>query len=95
MYYFTSLPFLAVFYDDASCFDVLVDYASTLDVFYDASRLCGELSVFLDVFVISTFNFGNLSLDYIVTFMIYYIFYDFIFTLINIKKNFVCRNFQI
>ena len=85
MYYFTSLPFLAVFYDDASCFDVLVDYASTLDVFYDASRLCGELSVFLDVFyVVSTF-FGNASLVYLATFMIYYIFYDFIFTKCNLK----------
>ena len=85
MYYFTSPPFLAVFYDDTSCFDVLVDYASTLDVFYDASRLCGELSVFLDVFyVVSTF-FGNVSLDYLTTFMIYYIFYDFIFTKCNLK----------
>ena len=85
MYYFTSPPFLAVFYDDTSCFDVLVDYASTLDVFYDASRLCGELSVFLDVFyVVSTF-FGNVSLDYLATFMIYYIFYDFIFTKCNLK----------
>ena len=85
MYYFTSPPFLSVFYDDTSCFDVLVDYASTLDVFYDASRLCGELSVFLDVFyVVSTF-FGNVSLDYLATFMIYYIFYDFIFTKCNLK----------
>lgn len=85
MYYFTSPPFLAVFYDDTSCFDVLVDFASTLDVFYDASRLCGELSVFLDVFyVVSTF-FGNVSLDYLATFMIYYIFYDFIFTKCNLK----------
>ena len=84
MYYFTSLPFLAVFYDDASFLDVLIDYASTLDVFYDASRLCGELSVFLDVFDVSTF-FGIVSLDYLATFMIYYIFYDFIFNKCNLK----------